>query len=161
MININVQIMCVLVSFNVWKLTGKTYSKSQNTVWSLENGTTTTSGRFLLHCIVRSFLSNSWYYYEIAAPIKAEISVIHFFWLHNNTFLSSTIIRQWKLNHSDSPINGIINRLLKNFSDIFQTETDNMKTNKNFLKKCKSAFVREYNFTENCKYINTNSLFFW
>ena len=48
MINTNVQIICVLVSFIVWKLIWKNTCKSQSTFWSVENGTPTTSGRFIL-----------------------------------------------------------------------------------------------------------------
>ena len=52
MITINVQITCELVSFNVWKLTWRSSCKSQNTLWYVENGKTTTTGRFFLHCIM-------------------------------------------------------------------------------------------------------------
>ena len=49
MVNISVQITCVVISFHVWKLTWKNFGKSQNTLWSVENGVTTTS--FWFFCI--------------------------------------------------------------------------------------------------------------
>ena len=36
-----------------------------------------------------SFLNNSWYFYKIATPIRAETSEFHIFRLFHNTFLSS------------------------------------------------------------------------
>ena len=90
MINFNVQITYVLVSFNVWKLTWKNSCKSQNTLWPVENGTTTTS--FASYCIASwvSFVSNLWYFYEIATPIRTETLVFHIFKLFHNTYFLST-----------------------------------------------------------------------
>ena len=39
-----------------------------------------------------SFLSNSWYFYEIAAPIRAETSVFHIFRLFHNALFSYTCV---------------------------------------------------------------------
>ena len=46
---------------------------------------------FASYCIAswKTFLSNSWHFYEIAAPIKAETSVSHIFQLFHNTYFSS------------------------------------------------------------------------
>ena len=92
MINISVQITCVLESFNVWKLTWRNSCKSENTLLCIENGTTRTSGRYLMQCVVESFLGNSWYFCEIAAPIKAETSVFRIFRVFQNTLLFSVYL---------------------------------------------------------------------
>ena len=89
MISINAQITYVLISFDVWKLTWKNSCKSQNTFWFAENVMTKQVIAFNWIVSWESFLSISRYFYEIAAPIRAETSVIHFFRLFQNTLLSS------------------------------------------------------------------------
>ena len=90
MVNNSAQIPRVIVSLNVWKLTWRNSCKSQSTLWSVENGKTMTSGRFLLHCMVGILLEQFMVFLRNNSTNQSWNHVFHVFRLFHYNFLSST-----------------------------------------------------------------------
>ena len=66
------------------------------------------------------FLSNSWYFYEIAAPVRAETSVFHISRLFYNTFLSSTCSRRKNTQNTTEAQKAFLKSKSTTFGHIFE-----------------------------------------
>ena len=127
------------IIFNAWKLTWKSSCKSQNTLCSLENGTTTTSFCFFLHCTMGAFLSNSWYFYEIEAKNRTETLQFHIFRLFHNTHPLIYLANIHRVSpNTEYKFGGEFQNIVRSHNSI---KKHGQKRNINVIKRCKDSKI--------------------